>query len=775
MIVPAPKTIEIDAGGKEYRSDASYRIYLAGMVTDKVRFAAEYFIRRVKENHNLTFRIDENPGANPPAENDIRIVNHSQKDPPPTGVGSEDLAVFQSPLGKEQGYIIRSQAGSPVLLYAENDLGCLYAAVSGVQWLEKKHDTTILPQGVIRDYPDFRFRANNWLIMTELGGWSYDWGDGPHAFLDRIRRKLDFAMACKINTIIFDGIGWDADRFPGYAELMRECNREARKRGIHLMHTGYGSFYGVAFSGDKYKGKVFMNRKSYPDGEIYPCVGAKVDEDDARAWGRCSGTCLSNETLMKLKQEELIRFVTEVEPGALYLHNLDRGCFNNIREQHVWTSRCPECRKRWPNDDITAEDGMAGAFAHLYDSLAQCVKQVKKPGYDADRDCLLLMVSPGYTMPYDQDEDWVTALDYWSALSRAMAIKKNIIFTFREQFFNHDKNTARCEEMQQALVAKGRGHEMGIIYFYGADGAYNDRLFIPVPVLNYVYKGASMLAPASGHGYQEPLQLLNAEYLWNAGADHFYPSHDRPQNYSDFRQRFFDFQHEQIRPEELYGQQGFLASACDHLYGPSAGPAMYKLFSLRGKDNEYPVPFLSNMEIFTGANMAHPLDWDIDLPRDQIGKIRARLINVHEITSRARDLVQNLLNDGGLSGSVLSDIQWYGESLSIASCATKLLCDYAALYEMAADCLCDTNRSPAEREKTLARMQLFMKELESAKTVMLRPDRVPLDYFGGALCGRTQLLDFFSGNISKMKLSLADNKRFLASPRKYFPWWEGEH
>ncbi len=771
MIIPTPKTIEIGAGVKKYRSDASYRIYLEGTVTDKVKFAADYFSRKVKESHHITFRIEEDRAQNPPAENDIRIINDTSL----AGGIRDDRGIFQSPLGKEQGYIIRSEAGSPVLLYAGNDLGCLYAAVSAVQWFEKNHDATILPHGIIRDYPDFRFRVNNWLIMAEAGGWSYDWGDGPQSFLERIRRKLDFALAGKINTVIFDGIGWDVDRFAEYGELMQACNREARLRGIHLMHTGYGSFYGLGFSGDRYKGKVFMNRTSYPDGDIYSCIGAKVDDEDARAWGRCSGTCLSNETLMKLKQEELARFVTEVEPGALYIHNLDRGCFNNIRDQHVWTSRCPECRKRWPNDDLTAEDGMAGAFAHLYDSLAQCVKQVKKPGYDADRDCLLLMVSPGYTMPYDQDEDWITALEYWSAVSRVMKMKKNVIFTFREQFFNHEKNTARCEEMHQTLTAKGRGHEMGIICFYGADGAYNDRLFLSNPVLNYVYKGASMVALASGHAYQEPLQLLNAEYLWNTDADHFYPCYDRPKTYTDFRQRFFDFQRGTIRPEEIYGQKGFLGLACENIYGRDAGPVMAKLFSLRGKDNEYPVPFLSNMEIFTGINMAHPLDWDVELPTGEIAKIRAKLTNVHETTSTARDLIQPLLKDERVSGPVLSDIRWYGESLSIASCGTKLLCDYAAIYELTTDCLHETNRSPAGQEKALDKMQLFINEVETAKKFMLRPDRVPLDYFGGALCGRKELLNFFSENIAKMKLSLANNKRFLTVPRKYFPWWEGEH
>jgi hypothetical protein len=771
MILPTPKIIEIGAGAKKYRSDASYRIYLEGTATDKVIFAADYFSRKAKENHRVTFRIEENPAQNPPAENDIRIINDASV----AGDIHDDRGVFLSPLGKEQGYIIRSEAGSPVLLHAGNDLGCLYAAVSAVQWFEKDHDTTILPHGIIRDYPDFRFRANNWLIMAEMGVWSYDRGDGPEAFLERIRRKLDFALACKINTVIFDGIGWDADRFAGYSGLMRACNREARLRGIHLMHTGYGSFYGLGFSGDRYKGKVFMNRTSYPDGDIYPCIGAKVEEEDTRAWGRCSGTCLSNETLMKLKQEELARFVTEIEPGALYIHNLDRGCFNDIRDQHVWTSRCPECRKRWPNDELTAEDGMAGAFAHLYDSLAQCVKQVKTPGYDGDRDCLLLMVSPGYTMPYDQDEDWITALEYWSAVSRVMKTKKNVLFTFREQFFNHDKNTARCEEMHRALTAKGRGHAMGIIYFYGADGAYNDQLFLPIPILNYIYKGADMLAPASGHAYQEPLQLFNAECLWNADADRLYPSFDRPGNYADFRQRFFSYQRDNIRPEELYGQKGFLGLACDHIYGPKAGPVMRELFSLRGKDNAYPIPFLSNMEIFAGTGMGHPLDWDVDLPIDQIGRIRTKLTNAHEITAQARDLVQNLLNNGGLSEPVLSDVLWYGESLSAASRAVKLLCDYAAVYETAIDCLCGTDRSPAKHEKTLAEMERFMKELESAKPVILPPNRAALDYLGGALCGRKELLNFFSENVAKMKRSLADNKRFPASPRKYYPWWDGDH
>ena len=148
---------------------------------------------------------------------------------------------------------------------------------------------------------------------------------------------------------------------------------------------------------------------------------------------------------------------------------------------------------------------------------------------------------------------------------------------------------------------------------------------------------------------------------------------------------------------------------------------------------------------------------------------------MHKITLTAAGLIEPLLKAGKVSGPVLADLQWYAKSLTTAAQAIKRLCDFAAIYELAVHHLNEPNPSPADREKIFEVMRTFSNDLEAAKPFIHPSDRVPLDYLGGALCGRKPLLKFFSDNLSKIKLSLETRRRFMTPPRKYFPWWEGQH
>ena len=216
---------------------------------------------------------------------------------------AEDLATFEQPNGAEQGYVIRSAAAASRHLYlaARDAQGLLYAAVTLAQLL-RLEDGRIVARGAhVRDWPSFRYRGNNWLLWVECGRWSYERGDGAAAYAERIERKLDFSLQHKINLLIFDGFGWNPERFPGYGALLRRCTRYARERGIKLLVGGYGAGYGA---GDRYDGHIFRNRHGYPDGELYDCYRF-VGRDRSSTFG----TCLSNDGLTALKQEELSRFV----------------------------------------------------------------------------------------------------------------------------------------------------------------------------------------------------------------------------------------------------------------------------------------------------------------------------------------------------------------------------------------------------------------------------------------------------------------------------------
>ena len=210
-------------------------------------------------------------------------------------------------------------------------------------------------------------------------------------------------------------------------------------------------------------------------------------------------TCLSNEALTVLKQEELSRYVRATEPGAIYIHFLDIE--DMAGHELAWSTRCPACRERWPNDALAAADGAAGAFGQLYDALCDGVFSVSSPetGYDAARDCIPILISPAYTARTDSDATWQVALRYWAAVSRAMRNVENVQFGLREQYLSENGSTHRLQELRRVLDAEGRGHGTCAVVFAGADGFDNDHLYSANPVLSKYYVGVDTLLNASGH------------------------------------------------------------------------------------------------------------------------------------------------------------------------------------------------------------------------------------------------------------------------------------
>ncbi|MEM7025616.1 MAG: hypothetical protein AAF637_24000, partial [Pseudomonadota bacterium] len=159
-------------------------------------------------------------------------------------------------------------------------------------------------------------------------------------------------------------------------------------------------------------------------------------------------TCLSNEALMEQRLEGIRTFVEAVEPGALYIHQQDEGL-----DSQTWVKRCPDCRQRWPNDEVAAADGMAGAYAYLYNRLVETVRSVSSEAYAAAEECLILPISPGYLPHTLDDDEWQTGLQYWSTLSGLLQYRDMVFPGFREIFFNHAENARRVPQLQAALAA----------------------------------------------------------------------------------------------------------------------------------------------------------------------------------------------------------------------------------------------------------------------------------------------------------------------------------
>ena len=730
-VIPTPQYWgKTGRGQKTYLRSRTYTIGLVGDPTARLCFAGEFLKKNLRIQYGLDFVIGEG------GEADIVIV--LDKAIPQL---DQHRVFFAEENAREQGYTI--EIGPEVALRAPSDRGCLYAVATLIQ-LFRPHEAEVqLDHTSIRDRPEFRYRGIRWLIEVEVGVWAYDRGDGPEAYRQRIQEKLDMALAYKINAVLFDGFGWGTDTHPDYAGLMRDLNRQARLRGIHLIHGGYGAGHAGVFrhKSHLYRGQILENRTSYPDGPVYHCIAGE---------NYCA-TCLSNELLMELRLAELRRFVSAVEPGGLYVHQQDEGLSGAN-----WLMRCPACRERWPSDVLAAENGMAGAYAFFYDAIVEAVKGVEKPGYNARRDCLVTFVSPGYLGHSVDDEGWQQGLEYWSTLSRLMKHRDGVYPLFRELFYDHQGNKPRAPQMRAALRRNDMG--FGIIHFYGADGHHNDKLFLANPALNYVFQGTDMLLSASGQAYQEPLQLLDAEYMWNPRQSRFFAIGKKPSGYDEFKKLYYQCQYGLFKPPELYGEGGFLQVACAKLYGSAAGPVMAKVFNTCGTNGEPPVPYLKNSALLRGemrgaedrggtreGGIFEHFTWPTNPSPALAGKVATRVGQSLQATREAAGLLKKLLANGTLEIESSEELNWYYQSLNSGVQYLGYLDEYLKIYQAVKN-----STSGEESAGAQTRIYLLLGVIERARAHIRSSGLNPIDHLGGALAGREAILDFVEENLVEM-------------------------
>jgi len=433
----------------------------------------------------------------------------------------------------------------------------------------------------ILDWPFFRFRcASDWLINVECNRWAYDWGDGVEATIARMERKLDMCFSYKINQVWFDGFGWSLDRTPHYARVVRHLSRYARQRGIRLTFAGYGGGYGTSYQKSElyrygYHGQVFENRRPYPDGEEYLCCGLP-GYPDARRFG----TCLSNAPLQEAKIAEMAAFVSAVEPGFLYVHDIDAGHYSEAHQ--AWLMRCDQCRRLYPNDEMAAADGHAGAMAAWCRRLIEGLRSAPtEPGYDATRDLSIVFTSPVYTHYQEpgQPEVWRQEVEYFRVLSELIGPAPGVLFGLREQFLDLDGHP-RIAALRAALDEVGNGHGALVISFLGGDCYLSDELVNASCCLSHLFEGAQSVCLSNGAVHEEPLQLVNAQALWCGPDCGFAATPGDGAEADALANAVVAGTH---RPAELYGNSGALHQACRLLWGDAAAEHMYRVHTL-GED-----------------------------------------------------------------------------------------------------------------------------------------------------------------------------------------------
>lgn len=651
-----------------------------------------------------------------------------------------DYNWFENKNAKEQGYIIKGFSDGKILIYAEETVGIMYALATFIQI------PSVLNEFEIKDFPDFKYRGNNWLLWAETEVWSFDMGDGIDALKERVIRKLDLCLKYKINMVYFDAWGFDTERYPDYVPLMNYFNREARQRNIYLVFGGYTMGYGMCnHQFGKHLSKVYQNKTSYPDGEVYDCLGTftrykdETGETITSIIARSFGTCLSNEKLMDLKLEEIRNFIKKVCPGGLYLHNMD----SYLIDEALWNSRCENCRKKWPNDDLFAIDGMAGAFAYFFDKLNSGLKDIIVDDYNSSEDMLIFNVSPGYMWYHINDDMVEKASKFWKAVRNYSKVKENVFPTFRELYYNRNDNKCRIPDI---IGKNGENIEnFAIVNFNGSDGFYSDKLFFTGSVFNYMFESADVILGCNGNYFQEPMQIFNSEYMWNSENSAFYNLKDRPIGYDAFLELYFDAQKTKVRPDEIYGKNGFLDIICQKLYG-AEWEKIAEYFKLCGENFECPTPYVCNKELGMAGNDVYlKYRWENELTKDEI----KAYISTFSETKRLNELSISLLK--GLENP---DIQSYCSMLEASSPFVSLWLEYLKLYDKI---------NSAFTEKTEFNMVSELEELYKKADDLLKTyynsGIETVDIMKGAFSRYEELLVTLKENLAMMKKSIEENKR----------------
>lgn len=566
-IVPTPQHLEPGSTSVALRSSAAVQIILGPLNagrSGKLQLAADFLQRELEQtDSSLKIDLETKPKNNVPSTR-IYLWDYSVDPKPGVALTLLDRKALTDPGHFGQSYVVRTADSKSTWIVGSTDEGVLLGAMSVLQLIQKTAVGVKIQGAYIRDYPDFRYRASaDWLLMVELNGWALDWGQGLDAYKRLCERELDEALRFKINMVVFDGFGWGLNqRFGGYGELMRSLNQYARARGVHLVFGGYGARYGIVDAGMSYLGEAWKNRESYPNGLTYQCMASEM------------GTCRANEQLNHLKAEELRNFVRTVEPGALYIHHEDTG-LNKF--ETMWKKRDERCRKRWPNDSVTAMDGAVGALVHLDSQLIESIKSVKNPdGYDAARDCVIILVSPGYGPDSGSPADWSSSLKFWTNFTAQLPSPDNVLICFGgssvSSIFPPQDGGKSWINSFNSMTAR-RGIHVGSYIFFagGAEHFYTDYPLTGTPALNAMFYGATGIYNATGDFYEKPMEVINAEYAWNRHSSGFYRN---PQAFNDAMHLNLVYIFARNYPAELFGPRDIYERACELLYGQKAGAIM---------------------------------------------------------------------------------------------------------------------------------------------------------------------------------------------------------
>jgi hypothetical protein len=213
---------------------------------------------------------------------------------------------------------------------------------------------------------------------------------------------------------------------------------------------------------------------------------------------------------------------------------------------------------------------------------------VKNPetGYDAARDCTIILVSPVYDTNPESKTDWDNVLNLWRSIGKALPRSSNVEICFREIFPLKGSTRKWIPDFNRAMSEERLPFKAFMFFAGGGDNYQSDYPVVASPTLNRSFLGAETIYNGGGGINQEPFQLINAEYSWNSRSS----GYSAPGTYEEAVDLWRRYRTNESRPGALFDSGGLLERACSLLFGHGAGRHMAELNRLFVSADETQTP-----------------------------------------------------------------------------------------------------------------------------------------------------------------------------------------
>jgi hypothetical protein len=325
------------------------------------------------------------------------------------------------------------------------------------------------------------------------------------------------------------------------------------------------------------------------------------------------------------------------------------------------------------------------------------VQSVKNPqtGYDAARDCTIILVSPVYDANPESETDWDNVLHLWRRIGKALPASSNIEICFREIFPLKGSTRKWIPDFNRAMAEEHLPFKAFMFFAGGGDNYQSDYPVVASPALSRSFLGAEALYNGGGGINQEPFQLINAEYSWNSQSNGFFAE---PGTYEEAMDLSRKYRMNDLLPETLFGADGMLERVCALLYGRRAGKHVAELnrrFISVGEDQTPPAMWtkLYPLAVLWRSLAVDSMAWTKEIADPKLKRflnekrvdspsyhksMASRWTKWKEVTELGVREVQGALGESDLKPESRADLEYLSRCLSVGVQFSELISDLHA-------------------------------------------------------------------------------------------------